>query len=55
MSAGQLLVVEDERNVGVTLAERLEGAGYKVTLAESAAKARLAWRARAHDSASVTR
>jgi len=47
MSAGQLLVVEDERNVGVTLAERLEGAGYQVTLAESAAKARLAWRAQA--------
>ena len=45
MSAGQLLVVEDERNVGVTLAERLEGAGFEVTLAESAAKARLAWRA----------
>ena len=40
-----LLVVEDERNVGVTLAERLEGAGFEVTLAESAAKARLAWRA----------
>jgi two-component system alkaline phosphatase synthesis response regulator PhoP len=47
VSAGQLLVVEDERNVGVTLAERLEGAGYQVTLAESAAKARLAWRAQA--------
>jgi two-component system alkaline phosphatase synthesis response regulator PhoP len=45
VSAGQLLVVEDERNVGVTLAERLEGAGFEVTLAESAAKARLAWRA----------
>ena len=45
MSAGQLLVVEDERNVGVTLAERLEGAGFEVTLVESAAKARLAWRA----------
>jgi len=45
LSAGQLLVVEDERNVGVTLAERLEGAGFEVTLAESAAKARLAWRA----------
>ncbi len=47
MSAGSLLVVEDERNVGVTLAERLEAAGYKVTLAESAARARLAWRAEA--------
>ena len=38
MSAGaHLLVVEDERNLGETLAERLQGAGYRVTLAESAA------------------
>ena len=48
MSAGaQLLVVEDERNVGETLAERLQGAGYRVTLAESAARARQAWRTQA--------
>ena len=39
-----LLVVEDERNVGETLAERLQAAGYRVTLAESAARARQAWR-----------
>ena len=39
-----LLVVEDERNVGETLAERLQGAGYRVTLADSAARARQAWR-----------
>ena len=46
MSAGaQLLVVEDERNVGETLAERLRDAGFRVTLAESAARARLAWQA----------
>lgn len=48
MSAGaHLLVVEDERNVGETLAERLQGAGYRVTLAESAARARQAWRTQA--------
>ncbi|MFM2288809.1 MAG: hypothetical protein RL684_1952 [Pseudomonadota bacterium] len=47
MSAGQLLVVEDERNVGETLAERLQGEGYHVTLAPTAARARLAWRAEA--------
>lgn len=48
MSAGaQLLVVEDDRNVGATLAERLHDAGYRVTLAESAARARQAWRAQA--------
>jgi two-component system alkaline phosphatase synthesis response regulator PhoP len=46
-SGAQLLVVEDERNVGQTLAERLQGAGYRVTLAESAARARQAWRAQA--------
>ncbi len=46
MSGGaQLLVIEDERNVGETLAERLAAAGYRVTLAASAARARLAWRA----------
>ena len=39
-----LLVVEDELNVGETLAERLQGAGYRVTLADSAARARQAWR-----------
>jgi two-component system, OmpR family, alkaline phosphatase synthesis response regulator PhoP len=44
-SAAQLLVVEDDRNVGATLAERLRAAGYRVTLAESAERARQAWRA----------
>ncbi|HVN99572.1 MAG TPA: response regulator transcription factor [Steroidobacteraceae bacterium] len=43
----QLLVVEDEKNVGETLAERLQAAGYQVTLAASAARARQAWRAQA--------
>jgi two-component system, OmpR family, alkaline phosphatase synthesis response regulator PhoP len=43
--AQQLLVVEDEPNVGATLYERLQGAGYRVTLAASAAQARQAWRA----------
>jgi two-component system alkaline phosphatase synthesis response regulator PhoP len=43
----QLLVVEDDRNVGATLVDRLRGAGYRVTLAESAARARAAWRAQA--------
>jgi len=43
----QLLVVEDERNVGETLAERLQAAGYRVTLAASGACARQAWRAQA--------
>ena len=48
MSSGaHLLVVEDERNVGETLAERLQAAGYRVTLAASAARARQAWRAQA--------
>ena len=46
-NAIQLLVVEDERNVGETLSERLQAAGYRVTLAESAARARLAWRSEA--------
>jgi two-component system, OmpR family, alkaline phosphatase synthesis response regulator PhoP len=41
----QLLVVEDDRNVGETLAERLGAAGYGVTLAASAALARQAWQA----------
>ena len=41
----QLLVVEDDRNVGATLVERLCAAGYRVTLAESAERARQAWRA----------
>jgi two-component system, OmpR family, alkaline phosphatase synthesis response regulator PhoP len=41
----QLLVIEDERNVGETLAERLGDAGFRVTLAASAARARQAWRA----------
>lgn len=46
MSNGaQLLVVEDDRNVGATLVERLCAAGYRVTLAESAERARQAWRA----------
>ena len=46
MSTGaQLLVVEDDRNVGATLVERLQAAGYRVTLAESAERARQAWRA----------
>jgi two-component system, OmpR family, alkaline phosphatase synthesis response regulator PhoP len=44
-SAAQLLVVEDDRNVGATLVERLRAAGYRVTLAESAERARQAWRA----------
>ena len=43
MSGAQLLVVEDERNVGETLAERLRDAGFRVTLAPSAARARQAW------------
>ncbi|MBS0388165.1 MAG: response regulator transcription factor [Proteobacteria bacterium] len=43
----QLLVVEDEKNVGETLAERLQVAGFQVTLATSAARARQAWRAQA--------
>ena len=48
MSTGaQLLVVEDERNVGETLAERLRAAGFRVTLAPSAARARQAWQAQA--------
>ena len=46
-TGAHVLVVEDERNVGETLAERLQGAGYRVTLAPSAARARLAWRAQA--------
>jgi len=44
-TAAQLLVVEDDRNVGATLVERLQAAGYRVTLAESAERARQAWRA----------
>ena len=43
-AAAQLLVVEDDRNVGATLVERLCAAGYRVTLAESAERARQAWR-----------
>ncbi|MDE2219251.1 MAG: response regulator transcription factor [Gammaproteobacteria bacterium] len=39
-----LLVVEDEKNVGETLAERLQAAGYRVTLVATAARARQAWR-----------
>jgi two-component system alkaline phosphatase synthesis response regulator PhoP len=46
-NAIHLLVVEDERNVGATLSERLQAAGYRVTLAESAARARQAWRSEA--------
>ena len=46
-NAIHLLVVEDERNVGETLSERLQAAGYRVTLAESAARARQAWRSEA--------
>jgi two-component system alkaline phosphatase synthesis response regulator PhoP len=46
VSAGaHLLLVEDERNVGETLAERLRAAGFRVTLASSAARARQAWQA----------
>jgi len=44
-TGAQLLVVEDDRNVGATLVERLQAAGYRVTLAESAERARRAWRA----------
>jgi two-component system, OmpR family, alkaline phosphatase synthesis response regulator PhoP len=44
-SPAHLLIVEDEKNVGETLAERLQAAGYRVTLAASAALARQAWRA----------
>jgi len=44
-NGAQLLVVEDDRNVGATLVERLQAAGYRVTLAESAERARQAWRA----------
>jgi two-component system alkaline phosphatase synthesis response regulator PhoP len=48
VSAGaHLLLVEDERNVGETLAERLRAAGFRVTLASSAARARQAWQAQA--------
>jgi two-component system alkaline phosphatase synthesis response regulator PhoP len=47
MAAAHLLVVEDEPNVGSTLSERLQGSGFRVTLAPSAAQARLAWRAEA--------
>ena len=48
MSPGaHVLVVEDERNVGETLTERLRDAGFRVTLAESAARARQAWQAHA--------
>jgi two-component system alkaline phosphatase synthesis response regulator PhoP len=43
----QLLIVEDDKNVGETLAERLQAAGYRVTLAASAARARQAWTAQA--------
>jgi len=45
--AAHLLVVEDERNVGETLAERLRAAGYRVTLAPTATLARQAWGAQA--------
>ena len=46
-TGAHVLVVEDEKNVGETLAERLQAAGYRVTLAGTAARARLAWRAQA--------
>lgn len=46
-TGAHLLVVEDERNVGETLTERLQAAGYRVTLAPSAARARQAWRSQA--------
>jgi len=46
-TGAQLLVVEDERNVGETLAERLRAAGFRVTLAPSATRARQAWRVQA--------
>jgi two-component system alkaline phosphatase synthesis response regulator PhoP len=42
-TGAQLLVIEDESNVGETLAERLRDAGFRVTLAGSAARARMAW------------
>lgn len=41
-SAARILVVEDERNVAETLIERLASAGFTVTHAASAARARLA-------------
>ena len=46
-NSAQLLIVEDEKNVGETLAERLQAEGFRVTLAASAARARQAWRAQA--------
>jgi two-component system alkaline phosphatase synthesis response regulator PhoP len=42
--AARILVVEDERNVAETLIERLAAAGFSVTHAASAARARLALR-----------
>jgi two-component system alkaline phosphatase synthesis response regulator PhoP len=44
-AAAHILVVEDERNVGETLSERLQAAGYRVGLAPSAARARAYWAA----------
>ena len=41
--AARLLIVEDERNVGDTLLERLRTAGYQVVRADSAAAARRAF------------
>ena len=42
VAAVRVLMVEDERNVAETLAERLRGAGFQVTRAESVAGARRA-------------
>lgn len=42
MSAVRILVVEDERNVAETLRERLQRAGFEVTHAATAARARAA-------------
>src|SRR5579883_3012580 len=41
-SGTKLLMVEDERNVAETLAERLRGAGFQVVRADSVASARRA-------------
>jgi two-component system, OmpR family, alkaline phosphatase synthesis response regulator PhoP len=46
-AAARILVVEDERNVAETLVERLTAAGFVVTHAASAARARLALSAEA--------
>lgn len=40
-SQARILVVEDERNVGATLVERLRGEGFEIAWAQSAEEARL--------------